>query len=180
MQCGTRQDAFTRFGLPVTFITDFESVVNQVQEAEEARLESKNTRRRATAGIKAALATDWPLFTILDGFVTAATQRDPATFAVVGRAPCGPASAGGDVLQLGQAARRPPLRRLSRVARRRRDGEGVATSPDRWDTEPVHVFRSAPIDKWIVIAGHVGTKAPHQGGSDSGWSPRRHTRAASA
>ncbi|MEZ5292450.1 MAG: hypothetical protein R2745_15320 [Vicinamibacterales bacterium] len=52
----TRQSEFEQFGLPSTFISDFRTAVDRLQQAADVRLSSKTVRRKAQAGIATTLA----------------------------------------------------------------------------------------------------------------------------
>lgn len=52
----SRQKEFEAFGLPATFIADFQMLVDQLQQAADVRLSSRTVRRKAQADI----ATRWP------------------------------------------------------------------------------------------------------------------------
>lgn len=77
-----RPKDFEEFGLPATFITDFKTLVDQLQQAADVRLNSRTVRRRAQAGIVTALANGLEAARDLDVIVSIATrQHDPTTFA---------------------------------------------------------------------------------------------------
>ncbi len=82
MAASPRQVEFEAFGLPATFIADFTALVNQLQQAADVRLSSRTARRKAQAGIVAALAGGHDAARDLDVIVAIATrQQDPSTFA---------------------------------------------------------------------------------------------------
>lgn len=77
-----RQREFEAFGLPSTFIADFQALVDQLQQAADVRLSSRTVRRKAQAGIVTALAEGLDAARDLDVIVAIATrQQDPTTFA---------------------------------------------------------------------------------------------------
>ena len=77
----TRQAAFEQFGLPPTFISDFRTLVHELQQAADARISSKTVRRKAVAGIKTVLAQGLDAARDLDVIVAIAARQDPTTFA---------------------------------------------------------------------------------------------------
>lgn len=77
-----RQKEFEDFGLPATFLSDFKALVDQLQQAADVRLSAKTTRRKAQAGIAAALAEGLNAVRDLDVIVAIATREPhPSTFA---------------------------------------------------------------------------------------------------
>jgi hypothetical protein len=80
-EAAARQAEFERFGLPVTFITDFRTLVDELQQAADVRISSKTVRRKAVAGITTAVAQGLEAARDLDVFVSIATRQDPTTFA---------------------------------------------------------------------------------------------------
>jgi hypothetical protein len=76
-----RQDEFVSFGLPPTFIADFRTAVDELQQAVAVRLSSKTVRRQALAGIDTELARGFDAIRDLDVLVAIATREDPTTFA---------------------------------------------------------------------------------------------------
>jgi hypothetical protein len=76
-----RQDQFLSFGVPPSFISDFQSTVDDLQAAVDVRNNSKSRRRRATAGIRTTIAEGLELVRDLDATVTIATREDPIAFA---------------------------------------------------------------------------------------------------
>lgn len=81
-----RQAEFVQFGLPPTFISDFRTLVDDLQRAVDSRLSSKTVRRQARAGVTTALARGFDAIRDLDAIVAIATLQDPATFAAWGAA----------------------------------------------------------------------------------------------
>lgn len=78
----SRQAEFEQFGLPSTFISDFKTLVDRLQQAADVRLSSKTVRRKAMAGISTALADGLDAARDLDVIVAIATRlTDPTTFA---------------------------------------------------------------------------------------------------
>jgi len=78
----SRQAEFEQFGLPSTFISDFKTLVDRLQQAADVRLSSKTVRRKALAGISTALADGLDAVRDLDVIVAIATRlTDPTTFA---------------------------------------------------------------------------------------------------
>ena len=80
-EAATRQAAFEQFGLPPTFISDFRTLVHELQQAADARISSKTVRRKALAGIKTVLAQGLDAARDLDVIVAIAARQDPTTFA---------------------------------------------------------------------------------------------------
>lgn len=76
----TRQAEFEQFGLPPTFIGDFQALVEQLQQAVNVRLGSRTLRRKAMAGIRTALAHGLDAICELHIIVSIATRQDPTTF----------------------------------------------------------------------------------------------------
>jgi hypothetical protein len=76
-----RQDQFVRFGLPPTFISDFRTLVDDLQRAVEVRLSSKTRRGELQAGIETTLAEGLEVVRDLDAIVAIATRQDPVAFA---------------------------------------------------------------------------------------------------
>lgn len=78
----SRQAEFEQFGLPATFLSDFKTLVDRLQQAADVRLSSKTVRRKALAGIDTALAEGLDAARDLDVIVAIATRlSDPTTFA---------------------------------------------------------------------------------------------------
>ena len=75
------RDEFVRFGLPPTFISDFQGLVDAFQQAVDVRLNSKTLRRQAQAGIVTVLAQSLDVIRDLDAVVANATRHDPIRFA---------------------------------------------------------------------------------------------------
>ena len=80
-QAGDRQDQCISFGLPPTFLGDFRTKVNNLQQAMTGRLNSRTVRREASAGTRTALARGLEAVRDLDALVTIATRENPTTFA---------------------------------------------------------------------------------------------------
>jgi hypothetical protein len=76
-----RQEQFVRLGLPATFVSEFRTLVNQLQQAVDVRLNSKTVRGKAQAGIRTALADGLEAIRDLDAIVAIATRQDPTRFA---------------------------------------------------------------------------------------------------
>lgn len=95
-----RQEQFTSFGLPATFISDLESRVSEMQKALDLRLNSKTSRRRATVGLNTAIARGVEAARDLDAIVMNAASENPVVFAawqaarqIEGRSSSAPADA---------------------------------------------------------------------------------------
>lgn len=81
-EAASRQAGFEKFGLPPTFISDFQALVDQLQQAVDVRLSSKTARRKAQAGIVHALQEGLDAIRDLDVIVAIATRvQAPTTFA---------------------------------------------------------------------------------------------------
>lgn len=81
-EAASRQAGFEKFGLPPTFISDFQALVDQLQQAVDVRLSSKTARRKAQAGVVHALAEGLDAIRDLDVIVAIATRvQAPTTFA---------------------------------------------------------------------------------------------------
>ena len=80
-EASKRQEAFIRLGLPPTFIADFTAMVNDLQQAQHVRLNSKTVRGQATAGIVSTLANGLEVVRDLDVVVPLATASDPSLVA---------------------------------------------------------------------------------------------------
>jgi hypothetical protein len=81
-----RQAEFLQFGLPSTFLSDFRTLVDDLQRAVDVRLSSKTVRRQARAGVATAIARGFEAVRDLDAIVAIATLADPTTFAAWGAA----------------------------------------------------------------------------------------------
>lgn len=78
----SRQAEFEQFGLPPTFLSDFKTLVDRLQQAADVRLSAKTVRRRATAGIDTAMAEGLDAARDLDVIVAIAMRMsDPTSFA---------------------------------------------------------------------------------------------------
>jgi hypothetical protein len=80
-EAAERQDRFVHFGLPPTFLSDFQSLVNDLQRAVDVRLSSKTTRGEAQAGIRSSLAEGLEAIRDLDAIVVIATRDDRVALA---------------------------------------------------------------------------------------------------
>src|SRR5690606_12586602 len=69
VEAGKRVDAFVGFGLAPTFISEFETLVNDLQQAVDTRLGGKAERRQAREDTSTALATGFEAVRDLDAFV---------------------------------------------------------------------------------------------------------------
>lgn len=76
-----RQELFVRYGLPATFISEFQALVNTLHVAAVTRQTSKTTRNEAQAAIEAALESGIEVIRNLDYAVEVATRPNPAQFA---------------------------------------------------------------------------------------------------
>jgi hypothetical protein len=76
-----RQDQFVRFGLPPTFISDFQALVHELQQAVDVRISSKTMRRQAQAGIQTVLAQGLEAIRDLDAIVAITTRQDQVSYA---------------------------------------------------------------------------------------------------
>jgi hypothetical protein len=76
-----RRDEFVRYGLPPTFISEFEALVDQLQDAMDTRVSSKTMRREAQQGIVTELARGLRAVRDLDAAVVVATRHDPIRLA---------------------------------------------------------------------------------------------------
>lgn len=76
-----RQDEFVRFGLPPTFLGDFRTAIDDLQQAAEMRVNSNTVRREATAGLETTLANGLEVIRDLDAVVTVTTRNNPVVFA---------------------------------------------------------------------------------------------------
>jgi hypothetical protein len=85
-QAGARQREFVEFGLPPTFLGDLKTLVNNLQQAVDGRLGSRAQRRKATAGIKNAMARGLEVVRDLDALLALALRDDPDTYAAWGAA----------------------------------------------------------------------------------------------
>ena len=72
-----RQDQFIEIGMPPTFISDFTALVDELQKAVDARLNSKTVRGQARTGIAVALARGFDLVKDLDVVVAMAARENP-------------------------------------------------------------------------------------------------------
>jgi hypothetical protein len=75
-----RQDQFVQFGLPPTFLSDFRTLVDELQRAVNVRLNSKTLRSQAQAGIDTALALGLEAIRDLDAIVAIASREDRVAF----------------------------------------------------------------------------------------------------
>jgi hypothetical protein len=71
-----RQAQFVGMGLPATFINDFRSLVNELEQAVDTRLSSKTLRGHARAGIAGALREGLEIVRDLDVVVDVATRQN--------------------------------------------------------------------------------------------------------
>jgi len=85
-QAERRQGEFVDFGLPPTFLSDFRSLVNNLQYAVDGRLGSRALRKKAKAGTESAIARSGEVIRDLDALVAIALRDDPDTFAAWGAA----------------------------------------------------------------------------------------------
>ena len=76
-----RQDAFVSYGLPATFISEFQALVNTLQGAIDTRLSSKTQRGHARQGIVTELARGFRAVRDLDAIVSIGTRHDPIRLA---------------------------------------------------------------------------------------------------
>jgi hypothetical protein len=76
-----RQEQFARLGLPPTFISDFATLVDALQQAVDVRLNSKTVRRLAQVNIETELTRGSELIRDLDVMVAVAAKGDPARLA---------------------------------------------------------------------------------------------------
>src|SRR5690606_7453583 len=74
-EAAKRQAEFVRYGLPPTFISEFQALVDTLETAVNARLSSKTTRREARQGIATELARGLDAIRDLDAAVVIATRR---------------------------------------------------------------------------------------------------------
>ncbi|MCC7010425.1 MAG: hypothetical protein IT184_16570 [Acidobacteria bacterium] len=74
----TREEAFGRFGLPQSYFSAFAALVDELEQAIDARLSSKTVRGHAKAGGTVAVRQGLELVRDLDVIVEVATQQDPA------------------------------------------------------------------------------------------------------
>lgn len=82
-----RRLEFERYGLPPTFMDDFRTSVQHLQQAVDVRLTSRTVRRRAQSGMAEAMAEGMDAARDLDVIVAATTRTsDPVTFAAWGAA----------------------------------------------------------------------------------------------
>jgi hypothetical protein len=76
-----REAEFVRLGLPSTFMADFESVMNDLDQAVNVRNNSAHLRRKAQAGIETALTLGFESLGELDVVVPNALRDDPVRLA---------------------------------------------------------------------------------------------------
>ena len=76
-----REAEFVRLGLPPTFFTDFQSVMNDLDQAVNARNNSAHLRRKAQAGIETALTMGLDDIGELDVVVPNVLRDDPVRLA---------------------------------------------------------------------------------------------------
>lgn len=76
-----REAEFVRLGLPPTFISDFDTLVNVLEQAVVTRLNSAHLRRRDQAGIASALNQGFDDIGELDVVVPNALRDDPVRLA---------------------------------------------------------------------------------------------------
>lgn len=72
-----REQAFVQFGLPPTFISDLEKLIEELQRAVDAQLASKTARSQAQAGLTNAVRTGMRVCVDLDLLVALATAEQP-------------------------------------------------------------------------------------------------------
>jgi hypothetical protein len=80
-QAEQRHDEFVAFGLPATFLSDFTTLVDNLQQAVDGRLGSRALRRKASAGTRSAIARASEVIRDLDALLAIALHQDPDTFA---------------------------------------------------------------------------------------------------
>lgn len=80
-EAALRQDEFVRYGLPPTFISEFQALVDALQAAIDVRLNSKTVRRQARQGLATELARGFRAVRDLDAIVGITTRHDPIRFA---------------------------------------------------------------------------------------------------
>jgi hypothetical protein len=71
----TRQDQFVEMGLPATFVSDFRLLVDELEQAVNARLNSKTIRGQAQAGIATSVRQGLEIVRDLDVLVEIATPH---------------------------------------------------------------------------------------------------------
>jgi hypothetical protein len=76
-----RHHQFIQLGLPPTFLSDFQALVDGLQRAVDVRLSSKTVRGLAQAGIADTLRQGLDVIRDLDAIVAVATRQDPVRFA---------------------------------------------------------------------------------------------------
>jgi hypothetical protein len=72
-----RQDAFIRHGISPAFFGEFRARVDQLEQAVEARLNSRTDRHQARVGLESAIATGLDAVRLLDVFVPNTLRLDP-------------------------------------------------------------------------------------------------------
>ncbi len=80
-EAGRRQEQFAQFGLPATFTSNLSTQVDALEQAVNARLNSKHNRRLTQTGIQTELKRGSELIRDLDVEVAVAAQDDPARLA---------------------------------------------------------------------------------------------------
>lgn len=80
-EAGKRQAAFADFGLSPDLLSEFNSLVDQLEQAAAVRMNSRSLRREAQAGVERALADGFTVIHDLDAVVANALTNDPAKFA---------------------------------------------------------------------------------------------------
>lgn len=78
-QAEPKQQQFQFFGLPATFISDFRTLVDQLQQAAEVRINSKTVKSLAAAGIRSALTEGLEAVRDLDAVVGITSRADEVT-----------------------------------------------------------------------------------------------------
>lgn len=119
-----RQAAFAAFGLSPDAISEFTTLVDQLEQAAAVRMNSRARRQEAQASVERALADGFTVILDLDAVVANALGHDPAKFAgwqaarrLAGSAspgaPAAPVEAEGTVAEPGAAPPSLDLRRAS-------------------------------------------------------------------
>jgi hypothetical protein len=80
-QVHARQSEFVAFGLPPTFLSDFTTLVDDLQQAVDGRLSSRARRSKALAGIQSAIARGSEVIRDLDALLAIALRDDSDTYA---------------------------------------------------------------------------------------------------
>jgi hypothetical protein len=80
-QAHARRTEFVDFGLPPTFLSDFTTLVDDLQQAVDGRLSSRAQRSKALAGIQSAIARGSEVIRDLDALLAIALRDDSDTYA---------------------------------------------------------------------------------------------------